>query len=289
MTQIETAHGKDLGDCQDAANGFCKLLEIITRLRAPNGCPWDREQTPRSVMKYLLEETYELLDAIEQEKPKEVAEELGDLLFMLLFLACIYEEQGRFSVNDALGVAAQKMIRRHPHIFGDTKINGTADVIANWQRIKEQESKNKGVAHSALGNLPKTLPALQLAFRVGERASRTGFDWDDVQGVWRKVQEEEQELLQVIEQGDKNAVSEEFGDLLFTLTNMARHLSINPEEALKQTVHSFMLRFQAMEAFFASQGKKLTDVGIREMDEVWKENKKTCRHSVCICEDNSPE
>lgn len=257
-------------NCQDVANGFCKLLEIITRLRGPNGCPWDREQTPRSVMKYLLEETYELLDAMEQENSEDVAEELGDLFFMLLFLAHMYEEQGHFRVQDALGIAAQKMVRRHPHIFGDTKINGTADVIANWQRIKEQESKNKGVTHSALGNLPKTLPSLQLAFRVGERASRTGFDWADVQGVWSKVQEEEQELLQAVEQGDTIAIRAEFGDLLFTLANLARHLLINPEEALKQAVRSFMLRFQAMEAFFASQGRKLTDVSIQEMDEVWK-------------------
>lgn len=273
MTQYETAEEDTRDACQDAANGLCRLLEIITRLRAPNGCPWDREQTPQSVMKYLLEETYELLDAIEEEKPEGVAEELGDLLFMLLFLARMYEEQGHFRVQDALGIAARKMVRRHPHIFGDTKINGTADVIANWQRIKEQESKDKGVTHSALGNLPKTLPALQLAFRAGERASRTGFDWADVQGVWNKVREEEQELLQAVEQGDALAVRAEFGDLLFTLANMARHLSINPEETLKQAVRSFMSRFQAMEAFFANQGRKLTDVGIQEMDEVWKASK----------------
>lgn len=273
MTLQEAGHENISDDFQNVAKGLCRLLEIITRLRAPDGCPWDREQTPQSVMKYLLEEMYELLDAIEQEKPKEVAEELGDLLFMLLFLARMYEEQGRFRVQDALEIAAQKMVRRHPHIFGDTEINGTADVIANWQRIKEQESKDKGVNHSALGNLPKTLPALQLAFRAGERASRVGFDWTDVQGVWNKVQEEEQELLQAIEQGDALAVRAELGDLLFTLANMARHLSINPEEALKQTVRSFMLRFQEMEAVFASRGRKLTDVSIQEMDEVWKANK----------------
>ncbi|MEZ0328239.1 MAG: nucleoside triphosphate pyrophosphohydrolase [Dissulfuribacterales bacterium] len=273
MAQTATVHENCSCDYQNAANGVCRLLEIIVRLRAPDGCPWDREQTPQSVMKYLLEETYELLDAIEQEEPEEVAEELGDLLFMLLFLARIYEEQGHFRVQDAMAIAARKMIRRHPHIFGNTKINGTEDVIANWQRIKEQEAKDKGVTHSALGNLPKTLPALQLAFRAGERASRTGFDWADVQGVWAKMKEEERELLQAVEQRDADAVRAEFGDLLFTLANMARHLSINPEEALKQAVRSFMQRFQAMEEFFANQGRKLVDVGMQEMDEVWKQVK----------------
>jgi tetrapyrrole methylase family protein/MazG family protein/ATP diphosphatase len=249
---------------------FCRLIEIIRRLRAPDGCPWDREQTPKSIMKYLLEETYELLEAIEEDMPKDVAEELGDLLFMLVFLARMYEEQGRFTLQEVLKSAAQKMIRRHPHIFGDIKINDTADVIANWQRIKEQEAKDKGVKHSSLGNLPKTLPALQLAFRVGERASRTGFDWHDAQGVIEKLQEEEQELIQAIRQGDSLAIQEEMGDLLFTAANLARHLSLNPEEVLKQTVHNFILRFQRMETLFKDHGKKMTEATIKEMDEAWK-------------------
>lgn len=250
-----------------------ELWDIIKRLRAPNGCPWDREQTPLSVKKYILEETYELIEAIESEDHNEVMEELGDVIFMLIFIGFMYEETGAFSFSDAVKSSAVKMKRRHPHIFGEVKVKGTSDVISNWQTIKAEESKKKGERHSVLGNLPKALPALQRAYRVGERASRVGFDWENADDVWNKVKEEEEELKQAIKSGDKESVAHEMGDLLFSLANMARLLELNPEDALHGTINRFIKRFHAMEQVFSDQGKDLGKASLEEMETVWSQIK----------------
>ncbi len=223
--------------------------------------------------KYILEEAYELAEAIENEGPGECAEELGDLFFMLLFVARMFEEAGAFSLDDALALVEKKMIRRHPHIFGNVKVTNSQEVTANWQAIKAQESKEKGEVHSVLGHLPKALPALQRAFRIGERASRVGFDWEDAEGVWDKIEEEQRELKKAIEAGRKEEVEMELGDLLFSVANLARKLGINPEEALKGTLERFISRFQLMERSLGKAGKDMAGSSSKELEQAWEDVK----------------
>ncbi len=250
-----------------------RLLEIIDILRAPDGCPWDREQTPASVKKYILEECYELADAIDQQDPEEVCGELGDIFFMLLFIGRMYEENGDFEIARSLRLIEEKMIRRHPHIFADVKVNGTEDVTANWQNIKAQEARDSGKRHSVLGNLPRALPALQRAFRVGERASRVGFDWESADDLWEKIDEETAELRQAVSRADVANIEEEIGDTLFTISNLSRKLGINPEEALQKAVAKFVTRFHAMEQLLEQQGTPLPGASMQEMDRAWEQVK----------------
>ena len=254
---------------------FSELRSIVARLRAPDGCPWDREQTPSSVKKYILEEAYELSEAIDGKDPEPVAEELGDLFFMLLLLANIYEEADMSFLEQAFAGIGRKMIRRHPHIFGDVKVNSIKEVAANWQAIKAGEAEEKGEKHSVLGHLPKSLPALQRAFRVGERASRVSFDWVKPEDVWAKMAEEEQELGEAITAKSRDHIEHEIGDILFTMANMARLLKINPEDALQKAIDRFVTRFYAMEDIIRSQGKELARCSIEEMDKAWAEAKKS--------------
>ncbi len=258
---------------QKALQEFVRLIEIIERLTAPDGCPWDREQTPETVKKYILEEAYELVEAIDSGESEEVCEEIGDLFFMLLFLAHMYQREGQFEIHQCLGKSAQKMIRRHPHIFGETTVSGTDEVVANWQAIKAEESKKKGRKHSALGNLPKAMPALQRAFRLGERASRVGFDWLRAEDVWEKFDEEQQELKKAMQSSDKDAIKEEMGDLLFTLANMARLLDINPEEALQHSSSKFVKRFHNMEEQASSAKVDLADLDQDSLEDLWNKAK----------------
>ena len=252
---------------------FSELRSIVARLRAPDGCPWDREQTPSSVKKYILEEAYELLEAIDNKDPKAIAEELGDLFFMMLLLVNIYEEADMFFLDHAFANISQKMIRRHPHIFGDVKVNSIKEVAANWRAIKAREAEEKGEKNSVLGHLPKSLPALQRAFRVGERGSRVNFDWIKAEDVWAKMAEEEQDLREAIKTKSKENIEHEIGDLLFTVANMARLLEINPEDALQKANSRFVKRFNVMEDIFRSRGNELAKCTIEEMDEVWSEAK----------------
>lgn len=246
------------------------LREIIGRLRAPDGCPWDREQSPASVKKYVMEEAYELIEALDNEKPFAVAEELGDLFFMLFFLSHMYEESGAFSLTEVFDKIGQKMIRRHPHVFGEVRVRDSSDVVANWQAIKAEEARDKCERHSVLGHLPRTFPALQRAFRVGERASRIGFDWPEAEAVWHKLAEEEQELREAIQSGDPEAITTEVGDLLFTVVNLARLLGVNPEEALQATTNRFTKRFQTMEKELKAKSREVSMLTPAEMDAVWE-------------------
>ena len=271
MAGADRAEGKDPADF---SGGFRKLWEIIARLRAPDGCPWDREQTPLSVKKYLVEELYELLDALEGGDRQDIVGEMGDLFFMLLFVAYMLEEEGPgFSLAAALDHSARKMVRRHPHIFGDTEVNSTDDVVSNWQAIKAQEARSKGREPSSLGDIPKGLPALQRAFRLGERASRVGFDWPTAEAVWEKVAEEERELRAAMASGRQEAVDAELGDLLFTVANLARLLGVNPEEALRRAPLRFEERFRAMEREARRRGRELREMELEEMDRLWEEAK----------------
>jgi tetrapyrrole methylase family protein/MazG family protein/ATP diphosphatase len=258
----------------DTEKAFSELKSIVARLRAPDGCPWDREQTPSSMKKYILEEAYELSEAIDEKDPRQVAEELGDLFFMMLLLADIYAEADLSFLDQAFAGIAEKMIRRHPHIFGDVKVNSIKEVVANWQAIKALEAEERGEKHSVLGHLPKSLPALQRAFRVGERSSMVNFDWVEAEDVWAKIAEEEQELKEAIKTKSKKNIEHEIGDLLFTLANMARLLEINPEDALQKTIGRFVSRFHIMEDIIRSRGNELARCTIEEMDEAWSEAKK---------------
>lgn len=268
MKDITERDSKPLGEL------FERLVGIVGRLRAPDGCPWDRKQTPQSLKKYVLEEAYEVIEAIDEGRPQDVCEEIGDALFLLVFVAYLYQEAGKFRLADVLRLCAEKMIRRHPHVFGKAAVESAAEVIDQWQRIKEEEARRKAVERSAvLGNLPKTLPALQRAFRVGERASRVGFDWGSAEEIFPKLEEEIRELREALNTRDKERVTEEIGDLLFTVANLSRKLEINPEEALRQAVEKFTQRFIKMERRLKTAGKDLRAVSLEEMDRVWEEIK----------------
>ncbi len=263
----------DKGDFASEVDEFVELLKVLKRLRAPDGCPWDREQTPKSIKKYMLEEAYELYEAVDKEDAQEVKEELGDLFFLLLFLADLFEERKNFSLAEALFSIREKMIRRHPHIFGDVKVRGSGDVVANWQAIKDREQEKKGRKKSSLGNLPLVLPALQRAFRLGERASRVGFDWKRPEEVLEKLREETGELEDAMKSGDREAIEDELGDLLFTAANLSRKLDLNPEEALKKALKKFVDRFEKMEERIRQEGKEMREMDISELESYWQEVK----------------
>lgn len=221
----------------------------------------------------MIEEAYELYEAISNNEPQEVKEELGDLFFLLLFLADLYEEKGEFSLNSALKEIKDKMIRRHPHIFGDVQINGAKDVVTNWQAIKGEEAKEKGKKKSVLGNLPLALPALQRAFRLGERAGRVGFDWKDEKGVLKKLEEEIGELKIALAEEKKEKIEEELGDLLFTVSNLSRKLGFNPEDTLKKALNKFVKRFHKMEDAISKDGKEMAELDIETLESYWQKTK----------------
>ncbi len=245
---------------------FSSLYQIVEELRGEKGCPWDKKQTPQTLKKYLLEETYELFEAIEEEEPSKILEELGDLFFLLLFIAYLYEEKQIFTLKDLVLFTFEKMIRRHPHVFGEEVVKTSEEVLVKWQKIKEKEGKSS----SLLGNIPKSLPALQRAFRIGERAGRVGFDWEKPQEVLPKVYEELKELEKAISQGEKIKIKEELGDLLFAVANLSRKLEINPEEALKEALNKFEERFKMMERMVKERKKNLSELTLTEMDELWE-------------------
>jgi len=270
---MKLSQKKDTNNNKKTVGLFIELLEVLRRLRAPDGCPWDREQTPQTIKKYMIEEAYELYEAVDNNEPQEVKEELGDLFFLLLFLADLYEKSGDFTLADSLLAIKEKMIRRHPHIFGDAKVKDSKEVVANWQAIKGQEQEKKGKKKSSLGNLPQALPALQRAFRLGERASRVGFDWKRPGDVIEKLKEETIELESAIKDKDREAVQEELGDLLFTIANLSRKLDMNPEEVLKRALNKFVKRFEQMEERITREGHRLSELDIDELESYWQEVK----------------
>ena len=243
-------------------------------LRAPGGCPWDREQTLASLRPFVLEEAYEVLDAIDRADAAALCDELGDLIFEAIFLAQVCAEEGRFTIADALDAAAAKLIRRHPHVFGDGDRAGAdgltaADVKRRWEEIKAGERAAAGQTASLLGSVPPTLPALLRAYRIGKRAATVGFDWARPDDVLRKVREELAEVEAAREQGATAAVEDEIGDLLFAVVNLARHLGIEPEGALSRATRKFQDRFAALERSFEARGKALREASVDEMDQAW--------------------
>ena len=245
------------------------LLRLIETLRGENGCPWDRQQTPRSISVYLIEELYELVDAIEADDAERVCEELGDVLFHIFFIARIYEENGRFDIGRVAGLIAAKMTRRHPHVFGSDRVKNTRQIRKRWHEIKKEEKKH-GPDDSILDSVPVQLPALMRAYRLSERAAGVGFDWADTNGVMEKVNEEWEELQQAAADNDRQQVAAEFGDLLFTLVNLARFVRVHPETALTTSINKFEKRFRRMEKIVAEQGQNVSRLSQAELDAVWE-------------------
>jgi len=258
----------------EAEQAIRRLLEIMDKLRDPGGCPWDREQTMRSLTPYLLEEAHEVIEAIEAGDVAHHKEELGDLLFQVVFQARIAREEGKFDFADVCDVIAEKLTRRHPHVFGDVEVSGSREVVKNWERIKADERKQKGQEpRSAIGGVPVSLPALVRAERLTEKAGAVGFDWPDARSVLAKVREELEELEQAMEAGAPAQVEHELGDLLFAAANLGRWVRVHPEEALRGTLRRFESRFHHVERELAARGKSPRDSTLAEMDALWNEAK----------------
>lgn len=247
---------------------FDHLMNIMRKLRGPGGCPWDAEQTHESLTRYLLEETYEVIEAIDEKSPQHLKEELGDLLLQPVFHAAIAEESGKFTIDDIIGTLCEKLIRRHPHVFGDLEIKDSEAQIENWEKIKKLEKGDERL--SALSGVPDHLPALMRAHKISEKASRVGFDWEHVDQVHAKVMEELHEFEEAWAGGDPNRMEEELGDLLFAIANLGRFLSLNPEEALRKTINRFKKRFSYVEAGLQSQGVPMQDATLEEMEKLWE-------------------
>jgi XTP/dITP diphosphohydrolase len=249
------------------AEAFEKLIRIMDELREK--CPWDRKQTIQSLRQMTLEETYELTDAITENDWKSIKEELGDLLLHIVFYSKIASEQNQFTLEEVLNGISQKLIDRHPHIYGDVEVKDDEDVKRNWEKLKIKEGKR-----SVLSGVPKTLPALVKAMRLQEKAKQVGFEWENKDQVWEKVKEEETELQEAIQTGEQKRVEEEFGDLVFSLVNFARFLNIDAENALEITNKKFINRFSQMEEQAMASGKKLNEMTLQEMDSIWNQIKR---------------
>lgn len=262
-----------------AEEKFRELLDLVARLRSPEGCPWDRSRKKEDIGRYLIEEAYEVLEALDGASPDEIREELGDLLFQILFLARIAEEAGEFDIVAVLGEIIEKMIRRHPHVFGDAQVANVEAVRANWEQIKKEvEHKGKGEARLTKG-LPRTLSTLARTQRITARASTVGFDWGNATEVLKKVDEELSEFRVALEAGDQAAMKEEAGDLLFTLVNLCRFTGADAETALRASLGKFTKRFAYIEQKLAERGKTPAKATLAEMDGLWNEakNKKNDR------------
>ena len=258
------------------SQNFDRLLAVMDRLRDPGGCPWDREQTVQTLAPYLLEEAYEVVDAIATGRPRDLREELGDLLIQIVFLARIAREEGWFDIDEVCECIAEKMVRRHPHVFGDREVTDAAEVVRNWEDIKRTEASSSR-ERSVLDGVPGSLPALLKAFRMTEKAAAVGFDWRKPVDVMEKMHEEMGELEVELASGAGAAadrVRGEMGDVLFVMANLARHLGVEPETALQETNAKFKRRFQAMEERTRQAGRNLRDMDLREQDELWEDVKR---------------
>ena len=251
-----------------------QLIKLIDTLRGEEGCPWDKAQTPRSMVNYLIEEVYELVDAIESDAPEAVREELGDVLFQVFFIAGLYAEGGDFDIHKVAGMGVEKMTRRHPHVFGESSVDSPGEVTKRWHEIKNEENI-AGRKESIIDSVPSNMPALMRAYRISDRAAREGFDWPDVTGVIAKVEEEWEEFrsefaatLQTGENRDRVAM--EFGDILFSLVNVARFANVHPETALSASIRKFEQRFKRMEAILAETGEEMGAVSFERLNQLWE-------------------
>jgi tetrapyrrole methylase family protein/MazG family protein len=250
---------------------FDRLVEIMQRLRGPGGCPWDAEQDHRSLRPYLLEEAYEAVEALDRHDPREMCEELGDLLLQIVFHAQIAKEEGEFDIEAVARSINQKLIHRHPHVFADVDVENSTDVLRNWEQLKKEE---KGETRkSVLDGVPSAMPALQAAIKTQKKASRVGFDWQDEQGPLGKTHEELDELQEAMDEENTEAVERELGDLLFAICNLARFLNIDAESALRETTQRFKRRFRHIEQTLDGRDRSMLDMDIEELEELWQQAK----------------
>src|SRR5687767_1693309 len=255
-----------------------KLVELVARLRGENGCPWDREQTRETLKPMLIEEAYEVLDALDASDPLELKEELGDLLFQVVFHAQIASERGEFQLSSVIDSLHEKMVRRHPHVFGDADLKTTGEVLRNWEDIKAAErgaisSSRPDSEKSILDGIPSKLPALHEAYQITAKASRVGFDWNRLEDILLKLQEEMDEVLEARAEANPEKLAGEIGDLLFVAVNVARFLAIDPETALRRSNRKFVRRFRYVESQIKQQGRELKNASLAEMDALWEEAK----------------
>jgi tetrapyrrole methylase family protein/MazG family protein len=284
MDQDKRAMGPASADGDEGQKDWlAEVVRIMARLRAEDGCPWDREQTHQSLKQYLIEEAAELLDAIDDRSDDAIRDELGDVFMQVVFHAQIAAEQGRFDVQDVARGLCEKLIRRHPHVFGQAQADTPDQVVVQWDKIKQQERKAKGsgqeLRKGALHVVPRHLPALQRAQKIQDKAAKAGFDWPDAKGILDKIEEEFSEVRQAMTAGDKAAASEEIGDLLFAVAKLGRYLGHPPEEALHKTIHKFERRFLRMEGWLEDQGKTMESCTLAELEVLWERAKSEERAS----------
>ncbi|WP_246042021.1 nucleoside triphosphate pyrophosphohydrolase [Robertmurraya kyonggiensis] len=272
LNNLTSVYVPPLSDETILYKDFSKLRQIIAALRGPNGCPWDKEQTHQSLKKYLIEECYELIEAINEEDIDHMIEELGDVLLQIMLHAQIGEDEGYFSISEVIESISDKMIRRHPHVFGDVQAETADDVVKNWQEIKREE-KGEETTTSLLDKVSKNLPSTLRAYELQKSAAKVGFDWEHVEDAWLKVKEELLEFEQEMKSNDQEALIKEFGDILFALINIARFLKINPEEALLSTNQKFKRRFSYVEERVKETGKEFSEFTLMELDHFWNEAK----------------
>ncbi|HZX10302.1 MAG TPA: nucleoside triphosphate pyrophosphohydrolase [Acidobacteriota bacterium] len=256
-------------DKKIAGKRFAELVNILDVLRGDQGCPWDRKQDEKSIVDYFLEEVYEAVDALYSGSDKALKEELGDVMMEVVFLARIYKEKGLFQISDVIKTINNKMIRRHPHVFGEKKIENSDQVEKEWNRQKKAEKKEDSVFE----NKVKQIPALLESFFIGKRASNYGFDWEKLENVMKKLKEELKEMENAVESKEKDRIFEEIGDLLFAVSNVSRHLKINPELALKRANQKFIKRFQFIEKKLKEKGMDLEKASLEDMDALWNQSK----------------
>jgi len=254
-------------------NQINRLIEIVAKLRAPGGCPWDREQTHKSILNCLLDEAYEFFEAVDEDDSAKMREELGDVLMQVVLHAQIADEAKKFDIDDVAKDIGDKLIRRHPHVFGDVKVSSSDEVIRNWEQIKKSEYGDERRKY-VVDDIPDALPALFRAEKMQKRAAQVGFDWKDINPVLDKVEEEFGEFREAVKKGDKANAEEEIGDLLFALVNVARHHKISAENALRAATNKFAKRFRFVEDKFKEAGKDMRKATLEEMDVYWNQSKK---------------
>lgn len=248
---------------------FKDIVELSNYLRSPQGCPWDREQTIDTLKKYIVEETYEVVQAIEDRDDRELIEELGDLLLQVVLVSQIASEENRFDITDVIDRLHNKLVRRHPHVFGENKAKNAEEAVKSWhlQKLKEKDRKRQ------LLGIPRSMPSLLRAQRIGEKASQVGFDWKEIDGVLDKVREEIDELGNELKKGNKELVEKEYGDMIFSLVNLARHLDIDAESSTQKAIGKFISRFNMVEDQVNKDGKSFSDYSLEELDRIWNEVK----------------
>lgn len=258
-----------------AGDSIERLLEVMRRLRAPDGCPWDREQTHETLKSDLIEEAYEVIDAIESGNLSHLEEELGDLLLQVVFHAQISQEGGHFEFSDVANAIVDKLERRHPHVFGEVTVSGSGEVLQNWDAIKKAEKAEGDKPASIVSGIPRHLPALQKAHQIQKRAARAGFDWEHIDDVFKKLHEEIDELKEAISRDHEHDIRDELGDLLFSAVNVSRFLGHNPEELLNHNIKKFVRRFQGVEERVHASGRAFKEFTLEELDTLWEEAKRS--------------